>query len=66
MVDSFTLSPGRTELRRIKLTSRPASVGGADTIEMTISVDKTFVPATVPALKSNDPANWASAYSALS
>jgi hypothetical protein len=52
-VDSFPLPAGRTELRRIKLSS--AQLGTADTVELRISVDRTFVPATVPALKSNDP-----------
>jgi len=53
VVDSFPLPAGRTELRRIKLSS--AQLGTADTVELKISVDRTFVPATVPALKSNDP-----------
>jgi hypothetical protein len=53
VVDTFPLPAGRTELRRIKLSS--AQLGTADTVELTISVDRTFVPATVPALKSNDP-----------
>ena len=53
VVDSFPLPAGRTELRRIKLSS--AQLGTADTVELTISVDRTFVPAAVPALKSNDP-----------
>lgn len=51
-VDSFALAPGRTELRRIDL---PASlVGDAETVEMTIAVDRTFVPSDVPALRSAD------------
>jgi hypothetical protein len=53
VVDSFTLPSGPIELRRIKLTA--AQLGAADTVELTISVDRTFVPATIPALKSNDP-----------
>jgi hypothetical protein len=53
IVDTFPLPAGRTELRRIKLSS--AQLGTADTVELTISVDRTFVPAQVPALKSNDP-----------
>jgi hypothetical protein len=53
VVDSFTLPTGRTELRRIKLSS--AQLGTGDTVELTISVDRTFVPAAIPALKSNDP-----------
>jgi hypothetical protein len=53
VVDAFTLPTGQIELRRIKLPA--AQLGTANTVELTISVDKTFVPATVPALKSNDP-----------
>jgi hypothetical protein len=53
VVDSFTLPPGRTELRRFKLSA--AQLGTGSTVELTISVDRTFVPATIPALKSNDP-----------
>jgi hypothetical protein len=53
VVDSFTIAPGGGELRR---TDVPVgSLGDADTIAMTISVDKTFVPAALPALKSADP-----------
>ena len=39
-------------MRRMEIS--PEQLGGADTIEMTISVDKTFVPAAIPALKSAD------------
>lgn len=52
VVDSFTLSTGRPELRRIPLTA--ARFGDAETVEMTIAVDKTFVPAAVPALNNAD------------
>jgi hypothetical protein len=52
VIDSFTLAPGGSELRRMEISAE--QLGGADTIEMTISVDKTFVPATIPALKSTD------------
>ena len=52
VVDSFALPAGRSELRRIKLPA--AQLGTADTVELTVSVDRTFVPATVPTLKSND------------
>ena len=51
-VDSFTLTPGHTELRRIDLDT--AQLGTADTVEAMISVDKTFIPASVPAMRSND------------
>jgi hypothetical protein len=51
-LDSFALTPGVRELRRIPL---PAAVlGTVDTIEMTIAVDRSFVPADVPALRSSD------------
>jgi hypothetical protein len=53
VIDSFPLPTGRTELRRVKLPA--AQLGVADTVEVTLTVDRTFVPATVPALKSNDP-----------
>ena len=52
-VDSFPLPMGRPELRRIKLSA--GQLGTADTVELTVSVDRTFVPASVPGLKSNDP-----------
>ena len=53
VVDTFSLPSGPTELRRIKLSAD--RLGTADTVELTISVDRTFVPATLPALKNNDP-----------
>lgn len=52
VVDTFTLPPGVRELRRIAL---PATLlGRADTVDMTIAVDKTFIPADLPALRSSD------------
>ena len=53
VVDSFSLPPGRRELRRISLT--PAQLGSAETVDMAVVVDRTFVPAGVPQLKSLDP-----------
>ena len=53
VVDSFSLPPGRRELRRIPLTA--AQLGGGETVDVVLSVDKTFVPASVPQLKSLDP-----------
>lgn len=53
VVDSFRLPPGRHELRRISLT--PGQLGSAETVEMALVVDRTFVPASVPQLKSSDP-----------
>jgi hypothetical protein len=53
VIDTFTVSSGGSDIRRIDI---PASrLGTADTVEMTVSVDKTFVPLEVPALKSTDP-----------
>ena len=52
VVDRFQLPPGGGELRRMDLS--PEQLGSGDTVELTISVDKTFVPAAVPALKSTD------------
>lgn len=51
-IDSFALPPGSRELRRIPL---PADqLGGSEAIELSITVDKTFVPAKIPALHSAD------------
>jgi hypothetical protein len=52
VVDTFTLPAGVRELRRISL---PATLlGRGDTVEMTVAVDRTFVPADLPALRSSD------------
>ena len=52
VVDRFVLPSARMELRRVDI---PASaLGAADTVDLTISVDQTFVPASVPALASSD------------
>ena len=51
-VDSFALPVGTRELRRIAIPA-PA-FGQSDTVEVTIAVDRTFVPAEVPALRSSD------------
>ena len=53
VVDSFPLPAARPEVRRITLSR--AQLGTGPTVELTISVDRTFVPATIPALKINDP-----------
>ena len=53
VVDSFMVMPGAPrELRRIDLAA--SQLGDGDTVEMTIAVDKTFVPASVPAMRSTD------------
>jgi len=52
VVDAFMLPPGATQIRRVKLTA--AQFGGGETASMTIVVDRTFVPATIPALRNSD------------
>jgi len=52
VVDSFVLRPGDRVLRRVNLGA--AELGAADTVDMTVAVDRTFVPASIPELKSRD------------
>jgi hypothetical protein len=52
VVDTFALAAGQRQLRRIPLSA--AQAGDAETVEMAIAVDKTFVPARVPQLRSAD------------
>lgn len=52
-VDRFPLRANQPELRKVPLT--PAQIGEADPVVMRIVVDRTFVPAAIPALKSGDP-----------
>jgi hypothetical protein len=52
-VDAFTLPPGQHRLRRFMVTGD--QLGEGETVEITISVDRTFVPLTVPELRSTDP-----------
>jgi hypothetical protein len=52
-VDSFQLVPGRIELRRVEIPA--AALGTGDTVDLTISVDRTFVPASIPSMRSTDP-----------
>jgi hypothetical protein len=53
VLDTFALSRGRLETRRIPLP--PPSAPGDDVrLEVTIAVDKTFVPAKVPGAGSSD------------
>jgi hypothetical protein len=53
IVDRFTLDEGADAVQQVDITAD--QLGPGDTVEMTISVDKTFVPANVGALKSSDP-----------
>ena len=52
VIDSFTLVPGQRELRRVEVSK--AQFGDSDTVEITVAVDKTFVPANIAQLKSSD------------
>jgi hypothetical protein len=51
-VGSFTVTPGRQELH--KLTIAGGALGDDDMVEVQLDVDKTFVPAAVPAANSKD------------
>ncbi len=53
VVDTFNLTTGQRELRRIPLSE--AQLGSGETVDVVMSVDKTFVPASVAQLKSLDP-----------
>jgi hypothetical protein len=52
VIDRFALAPGQKELRRVPVSK--AQQGDAEVVEVTVAVDKTFVPATLSALKSTD------------
>jgi hypothetical protein len=53
VVDSFMLPQGTgRELRRINISA--SQLGTGETVEMTIAVDKTFVPASIPQMRSTD------------
>ena len=54
IVDAFSPPPsGASVIRRFDIPA--GRLGAGETVEMTLSVDKTFVPAGVPVLKSSDP-----------
>ncbi len=53
VIDSFTLAAGRRELRKTDVSK--AQLGDSETVEITVAVDKTFVPAIMAQLKSSDP-----------
>jgi hypothetical protein len=52
VIDSFALPAGPRELRKVNLTG--AQLGNGETVEVTVAVDRTFVPATTTQLKSTD------------
>ena len=53
VVDHFTLVPKQPDLRKIPL--KAAQLGPSDMAELKISVDKTYVPASMPGSGSKDP-----------
>jgi len=52
-LDDFTITPKQQVLRKIPVSA--AQLGTADMVELRIAVDKTFVPALIPAANSKDP-----------
>lgn len=52
VVDSFHVAPGQAEMRKVPISA--TQLGTADTVEIRLIVDRTFVPATIQALKSSD------------
>jgi len=52
-LDEFVVQPDHQELKRIPL--KAAQLGQSEMAELRISVDKTYVPALVPASNSKDP-----------
>jgi hypothetical protein len=52
VIDSFALPQGERELRRIPVTA--AQLGSGEAVEMIVAVDKTFVPAEIPDMRSPD------------
>ncbi len=52
VIDAFTIAGGPRQIRRVKLSAD--QLGTADTVEVAIAVDKPFVPAAIPQLRSSD------------
>jgi hypothetical protein len=52
-VESITIQPKQEVLHRTALTA--AQLGTAEMVEVRLTVDKTFVPALLPAANSRDP-----------
>ena len=53
VIDSFALTDNQRELRRVNIAA--GQLGHDDTVEVTIAVDRTFVPKALPRLASADP-----------
>jgi hypothetical protein len=52
-LDEFTITPKQQILRKVPIAA--TQLGTGDMVELHISVDKTFVPALIPAANSKDP-----------
>ena len=52
-VDTIAVTPRKELLHKTRLTA--AQLGTGDMVELTLEVDKTWVPALVPAANSRDP-----------
>lgn len=52
VVDRFPLPPSTPELRRINVSA--GQFGESETVEMVVAVDRSFVPASIPELRSAD------------
>ena len=52
-LDNFTVGPRDEVIRKIRMTA--AELGSADMVDVKLLVDKTFVPALLPASNSRDP-----------
>jgi hypothetical protein len=51
-LDAFAVQAGERQVRRVPIAAR--QLGEGDTIEITIAVDRTFVPASMPELRNSD------------
>ena len=52
-IDEFTLPPAQPMLRKVPI--KAAQLGAEDMVELRVAVDKSFVPALLPAANSHDP-----------
>ncbi len=52
-VDQFTLAAGDRTLKKIAL--KATQIGSAEMVEVQVTVDKTFVPATLNVANNKDP-----------
>ncbi len=53
VLDSFTVAAADGRVLR-KVPVSQGQFGGAETVEIVVAVDKTFVPATIPSMKNSD------------